>query len=451
LKEVLEKQPDNIDALNYIINIESAFKQYDSALYYVDQGLHYYPDSKDFLFKKASVYADAKQYPAAYAITGDLYNNFPYNIRYRSAYIDQLLGSGQLYLSNNIPDSALMEFYKALAVSPNDTLPLYYTINLLIDQKQYDTALVLTERGRQRYPTNPFFLLKRATIYEKQKHWDDAWHSGDTLSKMTPLDLKNLEYARYLYSQRLKNEVGLFYLHSRIIDSATETTNSVATIQYTRRFNRGTITARINYAGRENGTGFQLEGECYYNHTPKWYSYGVAAYSPEGLIFPTYRLGYSIFHSFNHGWDGELGIRYLDADSGKILSGVASVSREINDFYFNLRGYYIELTNNTKLDNTPGTESTFYSAVLTARYYIDERSQYFSTIMGYGTAPDDFSQNYDITKLLSYKTVSVGAGYSKQIHFRTTVGVFASWYNEQLTSTVFRNQYDIYVSLLRRF
>jgi len=452
LKEVLDKQPDNIDALNYIINIESAFKQYDSAIYYVDQGLHYYPDSKDFQFKKSSVYADAKQFQLAYAISGDLYNNYPYNIRYRGAYIDQLLGSGRLYLSNNSPDSALIEFYKALAVAPNDTLPLYYTTNLLIDQKKYDTALVLVERGRQHYPTDPFFVLKRAAILEKEHHWDDAWHAADTLSKMTPLDLKNLEYARYLYSQRLKNEVGLFYLHSRYIDSATTTTNSVATIQYTRRYSRGTITARINYAGRVNGTGFQFEAEAYYNHTPKWYSYGVAAYSPNGLIFPTYRLGYSIFHSFNHGWDGELGIRYLDADSGKILSPLASISKELNDFYFNLRGYYIQLTNDTKADNNVvGKVSDYYSVVLTSRYYIDDRTQYFSTIMGYGTAPDDFSQAFQLTQLLAYKTVSVGAGYSKQIHFRTTVGIFGSWYNERLTSTVYRNQYDVYVSLLRRF
>lgn len=450
LKEVLDKQPDNVDALNYIINIEASNKQYDSALYYCDQALRYYPDNKDFLLKKSAIYAEAKQFQAAYEISGSLYNNYPYNSRFRNAYTDQLLASGRQYLANDEEDSALIEFTKALSVSPNDTTTLFYVINLLTTKKQYDSVSTLIERGRRLYPNNPFFLQKRASLYESQQKWEEAWRSADTLSKLIPWDTKTQDYAHYLFSRRLKNEVGLFYLHSKIMDTTHTNMNSIATVQYSRRFRKGTITGRVNYAGRFIGTAFQYELEAYYNMTPKWYLFGVGAFSDNNIIFPRYRAGLSLFHGFNKGWEGELGGRYLKANAGTIYSGVAGLGREVNDLYFNLKGYLINLI------RTDNTSSLYYSAIMTTRYYLNNRTEYFSAIAGYGTAPDDFSVNYDLTRTLAYNTISVGAGYSKQIQYRTTIGIFASWYNMKTGVDVFgngtfRNQYDIYATLLRRF
>ena len=465
LQQVLEKQPDNLDALNYIINIETAFKQYDSAIVYCDQALHYYPDSKDLLFKKSSVYADAHKFRDAYAISGVLHSEYPYNIRFRDAYIDQLLGSGKQYMVEEKPDSALGEYYKALEAHPTDSNALFSAINIQIDQKQYDTALALIAVGRKAYPDKPYFLLKRAMVYENTLKWEDAWLTADTLSKMSNLDPKYLDYANYLFSRRLKNQWGVAYLRSKF--DYAPAFNSIATVQYTRFIKRGTLTGRINYAGRTTGTGFQFEGEVYYNHTPKWYSYGVADYSPNRKIFPVYRLGYSIFHSFNHGYDGELGVRYLKADSSNTLSFLASIAKEIKDFSFNLRGYYIKLNATADPTNIALTQATknpnYYSVILTAKYFMkpDYRTEWFSGIAGYGTAPDDFSRYYALAQLLNYPTVSVGCGYSKQIRYRTTISAFASWYNQKYqdatdiggvhTNAVYHNQYDIYLQLLRRF
>ena len=121
LKEVLDKQPNNLDALNYMINVETAVKNYDSAIFYVNQGIGYYPDSKELLFRKSLVYADAKEYRKAYEISGGLYNDYPYNTRFKNTYIEQILSSGKQYLGQAEQDSALTEFNKALAIAPNDT------------------------------------------------------------------------------------------------------------------------------------------------------------------------------------------------------------------------------------------------------------------------------------------------------------------------------------------
>jgi len=447
LKEVLDKQPDNVDALNYIINIESAFKQYDSALAYTDLALHYYPDSKDFLFKKSSVYADAKQFHEAYEISGELYHEFPYNNRYRDAYVDQLLGSGRQYVFKENTDSALIEFNKALAASPNDTNALTYTINLLVDKKRYKEALVYIRKGRSAYPNAPYYLLMEARVYENMKQYNNAWLASDTLAKLNPSDLSDANYQKYLYNLTLKNEIGVGFLHSTY--DYQSLVSNVATIFYTHKFEKWTFTPRIDYAGRPWGTGFEAGLEAYYHNAPKWYSYFLATYAgPKNVVFPDLRLGYSLFHGLNKGWEAELGIRYIKSDTvsitgepaGKIVAGVASLSKEANDFYFNLRGYLINFNS-----------SDYWSALLTSRYYLNNHSDYFSVLMGYGTAPDDFTLNYEITKLLAYKTVIVGAGYSKQINYRTTFGIFATWDNEQVRETQFHNEYDLYFLLLRRF
>lgn len=447
LKNVLDKQPDNIDALNYMINIQTALKQYNTALLYVDQALQYYPESTDFLFKKSVVYAEAKKFQSAYAISGELYINYPYNIRFKNAFVDQLLGSGKQYLDRNNTDSALIEFNRALIVAPSDTVPLFYTINLLNQTKQYDSALALIDRGRNYYPSNPYFLAKRAVILESLKQWDGAWRSEDTLLKMNPFDPKVVDYAQYLYSHTLRNEIGLFYLHSLLMDSTGKRqVSGIATAQYTRRWDKGSVTARINYAGRYNGTGYQFEAEANLIHNKKWYSYLVAAYSPTDNIFPDLRLGYSLFHSFNKGYTGELGLRYLSVTNANYVTPVFSLSRELNDFYLGLRASPIY----ANYFYIPSKE--YFSATFNSRYYLREnRTEFFTAVVGYGTSPDDISRDYSLLRLNAYNTVSVGAGYQRQIFYRTTILVNATWYNLQASQNYYQNQYDVYVGLLRNF
>ncbi len=239
-----------------------------------------------YCWKKSQVLNDAGHFTEACEISTRLYNDYPYNLIYRNTYVYQLCTAGQQYMVRKDYDSALSYFNAALAISPSDTLTLYYTINGLLANNQTQAALDRIARGRFLYPNNTYFLLKRAQLYEGERRWNDAWLSMDTLLRITPFDQKMIDYADFLYNHRLRNELGFFYLHSKIIDTTANTVNSMATVQYTRRFDRGSITARVNYAGRNNGTGIQFEGEAYYNFAPRWFVFGVAGYSPGWTHFP---------------------------------------------------------------------------------------------------------------------------------------------------------------------
>lgn len=370
--------------------------------------------------------------------------------------MEQRLGSGREYQLNKKNDSALAEYYEALSVSPKDTIPLYTTINLLYEMEQYDTGMVLLNRGRLLYPQNAFFLYRKAEFYEAQKKYEEAWRNADTLAKMT-LNPKHIDYANLLYARRLKNEIGLFYLHSRIVDASNlPKINSIATVQYSRIIKKGILNFRLNYAGRTTGTGYQFDAETYYNHSPKWYSYAVASYSPKSMndnVFPQLRLGYSINKSFKKGYSGELGIRYLDFGfvEGNLISPVAGIAREINDFYLNLKVYRQQLTTVDTLADTT-VKRTYYSGIFSARYYLrDNHTEYFMAMAGYGNAPDDFSTNYFLLQSAYFKTTSCGVGYKREFHYLTTFAINATWYNVKSGDAIYRNQYDIYVTLQRRF
>lgn len=435
-RAVLATAPDNLEALNYLINMETAVEQPDSALYYADKALQSYPENKELLLKKAGILTQLKRYDEANAIAYQLMQRYPYTIKYRTAYTDGLIAAGNTYQRNNAPDSALAVYRQVLNINRKDSLALLYSINLLSGKQAYDSALVYANQGLRYYPNNESFLTKRAVTLENKKLYPEAALAADSVVKLNGNPV-NVDYADYLHSKTMKNQFGMYFLHSSY--DYQDTKYNIATLEYRRFFKRGSYAARLNYAGRAQGTGLQGEAELYYTHNRTLYSYALATYSNE-VVFPKTRLGYSIFKTFKHDIEGELGVRYLNADSSHSISGVASVAKTWKDFWVNFRAYFIS--------DSP----EFYTSYnLTTRYYMNRQQDYISFFAGLGTSPDDRSRLIQFPKLAGLLTRSVGAGYQKTFKYRTTAGIFGTWINQKISTTEFQNQYDIYITLQRKF
>jgi YaiO family outer membrane protein len=229
----------------------------------------------------------------------------------------------------------------------------------------------------------------------------------------------------------------MYYLHTNY--DYTSTAYNIATLEYRHYIKKGSWAARLNYAGRTQGTGLMGEAELYYNHTPRMYSYGLLNYS-NGIVFPQFRAAYSLFRTFNHNIEGELGARYLKADSVNSISGVASIAKTWNEFWVNFRAYFIS--------DSPKFYTSFN---LTSRYYMNHNQDYIMFVAGLGTSPDDRSRLVQFPKLAGLLTRSVGAGYLKTFKYRTSLGIYGTWINQKITSTDYQNQYDLYFTLQRKF
>jgi YaiO family outer membrane protein len=450
---ILQLQPDNQEALGTMINIglarganaADAQASLDTALFIAGQALTYYPGSREFLLKKASVLEALRRYPEAYAITGDLMKRYPYNVRIRDQYTDELLASGRLYNSQGQTDSALAEFGKVLDVRPRDSAALAYSVNILNTKgvsadgssgALLDSALVLIDRGLRYYPGNEYFVLKRAVVLENLNRFAEALPAADSVAKMDPTP-DHKDYADYLRSKTFRNAIGLSYLSSHF-DSLVSA--NIATLHYTRYSASGSsFDTKLNFAGRVNGTGLQLEEEIYYTHNKVWSSYGDLAISNEA-VFPRIRAAYSLFRNFSGGWEGELGFRYLDLDSISVTSAVGSIAKYFGNFYVNARGYLIF---------APG--KLYEAGVLTARQYLDNKTDFLFGTIGVGDSPDEFSRNYQLNNELGSQTYSIGAGYQKAFSYRNILNLSGTWYNQKLAAGRYRNQYDISLSFLRKF
>lgn len=436
LNAVLEQNPTNREALHYLINLYSATNALDSALLLSDQALTAYPDDREFLLKKSSVLNDMKRYTEANSLVKSLMERYPYTLRYRDAYVENLSRTASKYQGEGRTEMALDVYKEILTFDTKDSTAYLHIINTYLEKQQYDTAHVYINQALQTHPNWTAIYLRRAQAYEGQKEYLAAAAAADTVQQQHPSS-KNQDYADYLRSRTLKNQFGLHFLRSSY--DYSEDRYDIATVEYMRLFKKGSIGGRLNYAGRQSGTGLQGEAELYYTHHPKWYSHAYVAFANK-IVFPQWRLGYTAYRTFQN--DGEIGLgaRYLQRDTLQSISGMLALTQVFGDFWFNARAYAIW-----------ESEDINSSFALTGRYYMNKRQDFLSMVVGLGTSPDDRSRLIQFSQLSGLLTRSVGAGYQRTFHYRTSLGLHASWITQKVRDEQFQNQYDLYISVIRRF
>ncbi|WP_212003844.1 tetratricopeptide repeat protein [Chitinophaga sp. HK235] len=437
LEEVVHTDPRHLDAWVSLINLQHRNGATQEAIRYCDRALSALGNNIIILQKKSALLQETGNYPAAYAISGQLLQQQPVDTTLRRIYTDQLMSHGKILRASSAWDSAVVVYRKALQYNPSDTLVLQNLANAHLALKQYDSSLIYTNKGLQLYPQDKSLLMKKAATLETLKRYREAATTAASLQQLEPSNKEVRNYHDWLQSKTYHNQLGIIHLQS-IFDNGSRP-GSITSLQYLRFHNRGSIGGRINYADRAAGNGIQLEAETYYTHNKSNYSYGLVSWS-NADVFPRFRAGYSLFHNFGKEWEGELGARYLRDDSVNTWSGVWSIAKYWNNYWVNLRGYVIN-----------EQDKWFQAYTLTNRYYLNRQKDFVALILSTGTAPDDRSRNYQFSRSVNFFSGGIGAGYQKTIHYRTTLGLFGNWTNQHIGNGKSYNQYDIYLTLLHNF
>jgi YaiO family outer membrane protein len=101
-----------------------------------------------------------------------------------------------------------------------------------------------------------------------------------------------------------------------------------------------------------------------------------AGYSPEGILYPTFRAGAELFQSLGHGYEASAGLRRLQFTSTRLNFYTASLGRYHKDWYGSVRTFV-----------TPGDPKPSISFQVQLRRYFGDGERYLSFRYGRGAAP----------------------------------------------------------------
>ena len=350
-------------------------------------------------------------------------------------YLDFYLLTGRIYQLTNVKDSARYYYNYVIDKNPVYEDAFSYLINMDIEEKNYTEAEILVNKAIEAHPGKKDFRYKKLAIYELQ---GENKKSEAYLKEMQTLYPKDSEFKLHYFiaSTQLKSDrIGINYNYTSF-DRSGYGPWHFGSLQYIRQRDWGSVIGRINYSNRyANGEtvaeGLQYEAESYLFTSKKSYSYIGASYSNDP-VFPKWRLGYSFFHNFEKGWEGDLGARYINTESSNIVTAVAGVGKYLGSYWLNLRSYF-------QFDNN----DVYPAFTLTSRYYFNTRFDYLTLIAGYGTSPDERTTIGQIEQRLSLDSYRLGAGYYRIFADHFVTGLQLNYNNQEYTPSKKQNEIEI--------
>lgn len=350
-------------------------------------------------------------------------------------YLDFHLLRGRIYQLTNVKDSAQYYYKHVIDKNPAYEEAFTYLINIDIEEKNYDDALIIVDKAIAAHPGKKEFRYKKLTIYELQGEKKKSEAYLKEMQVMYPQD-SELKQHHFIESTRIESDrIGTNYSFTSINRTGRGPWH-YGGLHYIKQQNWGSIIAKINYSNRyANGQsvskGIQYEAESYLFTGKESYSYAGVAYSDDPA-FQKLRLAYSFYQNFKKGWEGDLGVRYIHTDDINLPTAVVGIGKYLGSYWLNLRSYFL-FSNNT----------AYPALTLTSRYYFNTRFDYLTLIAGYGISPDDRTTLGLIEERLSLNSFRIGGGYNRLFGEHYITGIQLSLNNQEYLSGKKQNETEI--------
>lgn len=233
------------------------------------------------------------------------------------------------------------------------------------------------------------------------------------------------------------NQVGIMHLQSVYSDNIK--TIGQTSVQYLRKSKdlNWTFIGRVTMRNRVDQESFKYTFETYLKHGKKSYSFAGISFSDQKL-FPKFEANYSLYNSFDKGWELETGAKFLSAENFSLFTPIVGLSKELATSRITLRNYL-----------TFAESSMYYGNSLTWKEFLNDNRDNISFMTGFGNGPD--SKSLDFTQeFITNKTFFVGIGGEKKIKPFTLSASTVFNTNNYSTGQRF-NQFDFYLNLFYDF
>lgn len=440
----LGQDPVNNDALHYAVNLSHRIKKIEEMYSYAMLGNEFYPD--DIFFKvKMAEYESLESNNYA-----EIYEDLHYEI-IKSPYHETLINAFA-QISENYAQSLIKEDKSEQGIAVLDSALMYA-------------------------PGNKSLAYMKGIAFEKMHQFDSAYYY-QSFYEPSLLELSDFkQHLNYLGSKNYKNQIGIYHLRSKHGDSYTF--NSISTIEYSRFEKLDTYIGRVNYAGRDTGKGYQIQGE--WSHTWNERIHTRIDLAGANMFFPKIMLNASAFMELPllGGLEGEIGVGYRwlpdKVQEGIRIEGadtlnvsylqqqphlgnlVLGVTKELEPWRLNIRLNNYILSNEQAIVSLDGTDierkhqtQWFFNLSTQIRYHLNSPKNYIMGMASVGTAPDVDLINYQLYEIFSSMNTMVGAGIGRMISKTVSAGIIGTWYNyptDLENYDKFRNLYNVYLNI----
>ncbi|WP_266364065.1 YaiO family outer membrane beta-barrel protein [Tellurirhabdus rosea] len=391
----------------------------------------------DELFRQAREAAfDRKDYEKAKALCQQALTQSP-------NYADIRNFLGRLYTWEKKVAEANEQFTTVLKGQPQNREALVGLIDLNYWNDRPVQALTHANTALQFYTDDVEIRLKKVRVLDELRQYSEAYALALAVLKAAPANADARSLVERIKANASQNSVALsydyLYFDKNYNDALHKAPWQVASLTYGRTTRLGSLAARVNYANRFSGTGFQAELDAYPRLSPTFYAYVSVGLSGDEPIFPRFRAGASLYANLPRSFEAEVGARYLKFSSPTWIY-TASAGKYVSSFWINLRTYLI-----------PGDHALSKTFIGTVRYYYGGADDYLGLSGGTGLSPDE-TRNVLLGEtrqnLLSQRA---SAEFRKGLTSRDVLSLTASWYGEEQANRPRGSQWGVGVGYKKRF
>lgn len=286
-------------------------------------------------------------------------------------------------------------------------------VNAYIWSGNYEEAIPYLEKLIEEYPNDNEFLFNKALALHNT---GDHNASADLLNQILnqdPSHTRALGLLLEVQPLRVRNQATIGY--RGILFDAVSPWHMYFLEYGMRSAALGTIVTRLNIAQRRGLMGTQAEIDVYPSlgrGTSMYINLGI---SPDTRLFPQFRGGAELFHSFTDSWEASAGLRFLSFVNKNLWIATGSVSYYLGQYIFTFRPF-LGFT-------TQGNASQSYFLVV--RRFFSSPTHHLTLTVGSGFAADQDAligaEIYDVAStnfILHYQQqisnrflLRVGVGY----------------------------------------
>lgn len=389
LKKVLQRSPNYTDAKIGLIRIKLAKKQLDEAAILIKQVKKLDPNNPSLadirklyistkdgsVIKTINQYRQNKQISAAICLSERYLIQNPQDT-------DMRLLLGNLYFEQKNYFLASYAYRCVLAQSPTNTDAKIGLINVALESGNDVLADCLTNQALALNPCHKIFWVKKINVYTKQHKYAVGALLAKQLLRCDPCYKEAYAAFKEIWDinpflTKGVNEIGIFTLNDYVSD--LHSVWDYSSVHYSLDTPVGRVNAQVNYANRLGIHGYeeQLDFSPIFNQYLMVELLGRHSNVPS--LFPGYTLGAEPYVTIPN---------FLTVSAGGYHAHIikstyynrytASLSKEVDKFWFSFRPYYF-------VPNA-GSRSVLYTG--TIRRYICANDFYVNLTLGAGKSPD---------------------------------------------------------------